>query len=116
MIIGLSGFVLAKGIKRRVDVQCQVDTGIFQRVHTIIVIRTVVNGVNANGVDVEFLEPVGSRSADTPCRRPGRDSLGNVSLAGIEISNWVYQIGGAPLSIVRVSVCSPKGRGIDLPG
>lgn len=45
-----------KGVQWCVDIEDQVNSCIGQSGHTVIVVGSVVNGVNTNSVDTEFLE------------------------------------------------------------
>lgn len=58
MIVGWTGLVLAYRIFWGIDVQRQINAGASKSIHTICMIHTIVNSVDADCVDLEFLEPV----------------------------------------------------------
>lgn len=58
MVVGRSGLVLAYRIFWGIDVQRQINAGTSKSIHTICMIHTIVDSVDANSVDLEFLEPV----------------------------------------------------------
>ena len=74
MVVGLSGLVLADGVFGGVHVQREVDPGICQLAHAVIVVCAVVDGVDTDGVDLEFHE------------------LGDVSLAGVGVGERISGI------------------------
>lgn len=49
-------FVASEGVLGGVDIESQVDTSIVQRLHAGIVVGSVVDCVDTNGVDLQFLE------------------------------------------------------------
>lgn len=88
MVVGLGGFVTSDGVFGGVDVEGQVDAGGSKLVHAFIVVLAVIDGVHADGIDVEFLESSGldQRWLKGQCRG---DSLGNVPLTNGGISHGI---------------------------
>lgn len=89
MIVRLSGFVLTEGVERRVDVQSEVNARRLQGVHAIIVVRTIIYGVDANGINFQFLEPIDRGSANSQCQQASSSLLGDISFAGIDVGNRI---------------------------
>lgn len=64
-----------EGIFGRVDIQDQVDSGVGESLHTLIVVLGVVDRVHADGVQTQVLE------------------LLNVTLAGGRVGDGVCKLG-----------------------
>lgn len=57
MVVRRAGFVSSDGIFGGVDIKSEVDASIGKLFHALGVVLAVIDGVHADGVDVEFLEP-----------------------------------------------------------
>ena len=69
----------------RVDIESQVDASVGEETHAGVVVSTVVNSVDTDGVDAELLE------------------LGDVTLAALLISNGVLCVGCATGLVVNTT-------------
>ncbi len=62
-IVRLGGFVSADGVFGGIDIQGEVDASIGQLFHAHIVVLAIIDCVDADGIDAQFLEP---RCRDEP--------------------------------------------------
>lgn len=85
VVVGSLGIGTVDGVPGSVDIQHQVDTGIGQGAHALIVVLGVVDGVHTDGVEAEVLE------------------LLDVTLAAIGIGDGIGELGGAAGLVVNTA-------------
>lgn len=81
VVVGDLGILTVQRVLGSVDIQNQVDTSLGEGIHALIVIGRVVDGVNTDGVQTEFLEVL------------------DVTLATLGISNGVRPINNRLISV-----------------
>lgn len=69
----------------RVGVQHQIDTSISQLLHTLIMVRRVIDSVDSHNIRSQLLE------------------LGNITLADLWVGQWVDEVGGAAWLVVNAA-------------
>lgn len=89
VVVGRSGERSVDGVVGGVDVEGQVDAGGVESGHASVVVRSVVDGVDTDGVDAQLLE------------------LGNVTRASGDVGNGVDEGGGAAGLIVDATDVEP---------
>lgn len=85
IIVGLLRLRAIDRVLGGIDVEHEVDASIGQRIHTLIVILGVVDRVDTDGVDAQFLE------------------LGDIALAAVDIGDGVREIGGTARLVVKTA-------------
>jgi len=100
VVVRRLGLGTVEGVLGGVDIQDQVDTGLSQGVHALIMVLGVVDRVHTDGVETEVLE------------------LLDVALAAIGISDGIGELGGATGLVVNTTdvetvVALEKGIALD---
>lgn len=75
-----------EGVIRSVGIESEVDTGVFEDLHTLIVVLGVVNGVDTDSVDSKILE------------------VGNIALQSLDIEERVLSVSRTTCGVLRDAV------------
>lgn len=96
LVVRRAGVGAVERVLRGVDVQGEVDAGVCEGGHALVVVGSVVHGVHTNGVDAQLLE------------------LYDVALAAVDVGNGVLGLRGATGLVVNTAnveavVTGPEG-------